>query len=467
LINAQAAAVDTGPDRSNSAGMFADPVRWRLLALIFLPFAFGYYLSYLFRTINALISSELISEFSVNAAELGLITSVYFLTFAVAQLPLGVLLDRVGPRKVQTLFLLIAAAGAALFGSANGFAALIIGRGLIGLGVAASLMAGLKAIVLWFPKERIPLVNGWFIMFGALGAVTATAPAELLLPSAGWRGLYDGLSVATAASALLIYAVVPEQRAPQARETSISLMAIYKDGRFQRLAPLSALLIGTAWSMQGLWAAPWFMDVEKLDHHVIVLHLFAMAVALCTGALLMGLCADRLRRRGVRPETLLATVAAVFLFAQLTLVLGLPVPPYVPWCIISAVGAATVLSYAIIAECFPKEITGQANAALNVLHIGSAFIVQCAIGTIVEHWTPYGGHYPPVAYKTAFALNIVLQLAALAWFRRLPRKHFGTDANPTRVILGSFSLESFRLFALKFKRRPRLRGARAEPMSGG
>ena len=294
--------------------MLADPLPWRAIVVIFLPFAFGYYLSYVFRTINALISGGLISDLSLNAAELGLITSVYFLTFALAQLPLGVLLDRVGPRKVQSLFLLVAAAGAALFGSAHGFTALIVGRGLIGLGVAASLMAGLKSIVLWFPKERIPLVNGWFIMFGALGAVTATAPADWLLPSTGWRGLYDGLSVATAVSALLIYAVVPEHRAPRAHEAPISLMVIYKDRRFQRLAPLSALLIGTAWSMQGLWAAPWFTDVEQLDHQVIVRHLFAMAVALCMGALLIGLCADRLRRRGVRSETLLAIVGVIFRF---------------------------------------------------------------------------------------------------------------------------------------------------------
>ena len=77
-----------------------------------------------------------------------------------------------------------------------------------------------------------------------------------------------------------------------------------------------------------------------------------------------------------------------------------------------------VLSYAIIAEYFPKEIAGQANAALNVLHIGSAFVVQYAIGLIVEHWTPYGGHYPPIAYKIAFALNLLLLLATLAWFLR-------------------------------------------------
>src|ERR1700730_11819945 len=118
---------------------------WRAIGLVFLPFAAGYYLSYLFRTINALISAQLTVEFSLGVAGLGLLTSVYFLTFAAAQLPIGVLLDRHGPRRVQSLLLLIAAGGAALFGAAEGFAPLVIARALIGLGVAAALTAGFKA----------------------------------------------------------------------------------------------------------------------------------------------------------------------------------------------------------------------------------------------------------------------------------------------------------------------------------
>jgi MFS family permease len=320
--------------------------------------------------------------------------------------------------------LLVAAVGAALFGSAHGFVALIAGRALIGLGVAASLMAGLKAIVIWFPRDRIALTNGWFIMFGALGAVTATAPAELLLPSVGWRGLFVGLSVMAAVSALLIYTLVPESKVRPEHLHKTSLMVIYKDRRFQRVAPLSALLIGTAWSMQGFWAAPWLRDVERLNHHAIVDHLFAMAAALSLGAALIGLCADRLHRRGIRPEALLAVTAIVFIVAQLALIAGLRLPSYLPWGVVSATGAATVLSYAIIAEYFPTEIAGQANAALNVLHIGAAFVVQYSIGLVVEHWSPHAGHYPVIAYKIAFGLNIILQLATLAWFLR-PSTEYG------------------------------------------
>ena len=277
--------------------------KWRLIVLIFLPFAAGYYLSYLFRTINALISSQLTSDLALSPAQLGLVTSAYFLTLAALQVPIGVWLDRYGPRRVQSVLMLVAAAGAALFGVADSFLALVLARLLIGFGVAAALMAGLKAIVLWFPKERVALANGCMVMLGALGAVTATAPAELLLHWTGWRGMFELLAAATAASAGLVYFVVPERAvtAPaQPGSASVNLKAIYTDPRFWRLAPLSATCVGTAGALQGLWAAPWLADVEGFERGDVIRHLFVMAIALSAGALLMGATADRLRRHGVR-----------------------------------------------------------------------------------------------------------------------------------------------------------------------
>jgi MFS family permease len=388
----------------------------RAILFVFLPFVSGYYLSYLYRTINALISGELTAELGINAADLGLLTSVYFLTFAVAQLPLGILLDRYGPRRVQSALLLIAAFGAALFGLGHNFTSLLIGRALIGAGVAAALMAGLKAIVLWFPKERLALVNGWFVMFGALGALTASAPAELILQWTGWRGLFELLAAATAGSAILIYFLVPEPIAAAQTSEPVSLKVIYTDPRFWRVAPLSATCIGTAWALQGLWAAPWLTDVERLSQQQIVQHLFVMSAALCLGALLFGIGAHRLRRHGVRPQTLLGLAAIVFIAAQLALIGGWRLPSLLLWAVIGSVGAATVLSYAILSEYFPKEIAGQANAALNILHIGAACITQYGIGFIIAQWASYGGHSPAVAYKTAFAVNLVLQVVALACF---------------------------------------------------
>ena len=185
--------------------------RARLIVCVLLPFAAGYYLSYLFRTINALIADDLAAELNLTAADLGFLTSIYFLVFAAAQLPFGALLDRHGPKIIQSALLLLASAGALLFALADGLLGLVVGRALLGLGVALALMAGFKAIVVWFPPERVALANGWLVMLGALGAVTATAPAELVVNAIGWRGLFAVLAGLSALAALLVLFAVPER----------------------------------------------------------------------------------------------------------------------------------------------------------------------------------------------------------------------------------------------------------------
>lgn len=387
------------------------------IALVFLPFVTGYYLSYLYRTITALISDGLARDLGLSPADLGLLASMYFLAFGLVQLPLGLWLDRYGPRRVQAILLSIAAAGAFLFALADSFALLLVARMLIGLGVAGALMAGLKAIVLWFPPARIALANGWFVMIGALGAVSATQPAEVLLSLLGWRGLFLLLAAFTALSALVVFLVVPEKNVARgAIRTTISIAAIYKDRRFWRLAPLSATIIGSAWALQGLWAAPWLTHVEGFSRAATVNSLLLMACALSAGAFVLGLAADRLRDAGITQASLLGVAAALSVLAQLALVLRWPVPPIVPWLVIAALGAGTVLSYAILADTFPKEVSGRANGALNLLHVAMAFSIQAGLGFIVELWPTENGQPPVVAYQWAFGLNLALQAGALVWF---------------------------------------------------
>jgi MFS family permease len=405
--------------------------QWKPVLAVFVPFALGYYISYLFRTINAVIATRLVDDLGLNASHIGFLTSAYFLTFAVAQLPAGMALDRYGPRRVQGVLLAIATIGAIIFAESTNYPTLVLGRSLIGLGVAGSLAAGLKAIIEFFPKERLPLINGFFIACGAAGAITATSPAEVLLQYMQWRTLFLLLAAATAATAVFVIVVTPRStpNGEDERSAFAELFAIYTDRFFWRLAPLSALCIGTSWALQGLWAAPWLTDVAALSRPAVVHDLFIMAVALCIAAALIGIVADRFKRIGVGTETLLGFAAAIFIAAEAALITQLHVPSIAPWTIISSTGATTVLSYAILANQFPKHIAGKANAALNVLHIGSAFAVQTVIGLILDRW-PHDAqdHYPAGAYATAFGFIVILQLAALIWFIRplgirLPDRH--------------------------------------------
>jgi MFS family permease len=417
------AAQNSDPESSKarSEALREKPLsKWRLIFSVLLPFAAGYYLAYLFRTINAAISPALASDFALDAAETGLLASIYFLVFGLTQIPIGVFLDRFGPRRVQGVLLVIAAGGATLFGTASSFPELLVARAMIGLGVAGSLMAGLKAIVTWFPRERVALANGWMIMLGSFGAVTATAPTDWLLNYLGWRSLFEILTIGTVTVGGLIYMVVPERIADSEIATSarkpLTLWSIYSDPRFLRVAPLSAACIGSSWAFQSLWAASWLTDVEGFDYHSRAAQMFLMAVGLSLGALLLGAMADRLRKRNIRTEVLLGVVGALFVAAEVALVLRVPLPSLLPWSIVSIAGAATVLSFAVIADYFPSEFAARANGALNLLHFGCAFTMQYGIGLVVEQWPSQDGHYPVAAYQAAFGLSLALQATALLWF---------------------------------------------------
>ena len=389
----------------------------RLIASVLLPFAAGYFLSYVFRTVNAVIATDLLAELGLNAADLGLLTGVYFLVFAAVQLPLGALLDRAGPTLVQSVLMLFAGVGALVFALADGFLGLLVGRALIGLGVAVALMAGVKAIAVWAPPGRSALATGWLVMLGALGALMATAPADLLVQAIGWRGLFVVLGGLSALACLLVLFAAPDFRISKPPNLpSLTFSQIYRDARFWHIAPLSALGIGTSWSLQSLWAAPWLRDVEGLERPAIVHHLSVMAIAVCAGALVLGMAADRLRLAGIKTETVLAATLSLSALAQVALILQWPLPPLLPFTVIAAAGAATVLSFAVLGEYFPKAMLGRANGTLNLLHVGGAFVLQSATGFIIAQWPETRGAYPAEAHQAAMAIPLALQMAAAVWF---------------------------------------------------
>src|SRR5262249_19731869 len=159
----------------------------RIAATILFPFACGYIFSYLLRAVNAVVAPDLVADFHLSAAELGLLTAAYLGAFCLFQLPLGVLLDRYGPRRVQIAMLTIAALGCALFAVSQNFLSLFLSRAVIGLGFAGGLMASFKATSLWVPIERRSLANATIMSIGAFGIVVATAPTEFLVGLVGWR----------------------------------------------------------------------------------------------------------------------------------------------------------------------------------------------------------------------------------------------------------------------------------------
>ncbi|MDS4028245.1 MAG: MFS transporter [Candidatus Contendobacter sp.] len=389
-----------------------------LLLHIFPPFAAGYFLSYLYRTINAVLAPHLVAELRLDASDLGLLTSLYFLTFAAFQLPLGLLLDRFGPRRVEATLLLFAAAGAGLFAVGNGSTELIVGRGLIGLGVSACLMASFKAFVLWFPAARLPAINGWVLAAGGLGALVATAPVEAALGLMGWRGVFAGLALLTVAVAAALWWVVPERigAAPASgwREQWGGMVAIFRSPVFWRIAPSSVVSQATFLAIQGLWAGPWLRDVAGLDQTAAAGYLLWVAVAMVVGFLGMGQLAYHLSRRGVPPWVVAASGMALFMLAQLALLLKLE-PSWPLWVLFGFFGTTGTLNYAILTQAFPPALAGRVNTALNLLVFVAAFTGQWGMGAIINRWPAVGGGYAEPGYQLAFGLALALQGLTWAW----------------------------------------------------
>ena len=400
----------------------------KLLVLVFCPFACGFYLSILFRNVNAVIAKDLARDFSLGAAELGLLTSAYFLVFAAFQIPLGVLLDRYGPRRVLAALLLFAAAGALVFGLAQGIAALALGRALLGLGVSGCLMGSIKAFTLWFPLSRLATLNGWILAIGALGAMSATAPVEALAGAFGWQVLFYDLAAGCVAVSALIFFIVPEKPLPGAgaswgRQFS-ELGAVLSNLYFWRVALPLMVVHGAYQALQGLWLAPWLADVGALDRAAVANTLFAAAFAYGVGSVAFGTLADRLSDSGVSRLTvykfgMALTIAAFFAIAAGTR------PGMAAIVSVYGFGACSAaLAYALLTRHFPAALSGRVNTASNIFMFIASFGFQWGIGAVLRAWPATDGRYPAEAYAAAFGIAAVLQLATLAWLlplREAPR----------------------------------------------
>lgn len=425
--------------------LVAQSTPFQLVVLIFLPFASGYFLSYYFRTVNAVLAGRLMGDLGLDAAQLGLMTAAYFLIAAAAQLPLGFVLDRYGPRRVQSSCLLLASLGAFLFANADDLVSLFVARGLIGLGVASALLAGLKALAMSCPPQRLGLFNGIFMSVGATGAMAASLPTEAILQAIDWRHLFIALAIATFASAGLIWGVVPKRIVSGSTKgvAAPGYLSIVSDRGFWQLAPLSALAVGGAWALQGLWGAPWLRDVARLDQQAVALYLFIMAGSLSAAALLFGVAINGLAKRGIGPTAIMGVASLLFIIAEAALALDWPMSPLIAWSLIAGFGAGTVLSYTINAQRFPKECIGRANSALNLFHFAAAFGVQSLFGQVVSLWPRDElGRYPPDAYKVAILGLAALQIMALFWFLRPVHRGPATSAPPPTLDLRPASTDS-------------------------
>lgn len=408
------------------------PIGTLTVLRIFTPFALGYFLSYLFRVVNAVIAPDLVADLDLDPSELGLLTSTYFIAFASSQLPLGLFLDRFGPRIVEAFLLIFAGAGAALFALSHSLAGVIAGRALIGFGVSACLMAAFKSYVIWFPPRILSRVNGFQMAAGGLGAFAATIPVEWALGFTDWRGVFLGLALVSFTAALAVFFVVPQSKSGHPAEqisTQIKgIVQVFKSPAFWRIAPLTTLSQAGYISIQGLWAGPWLRDVAGIPRQGVAQVLSWSAMAMITGFIALGFLAEKLAAKGIPVRTTAVAGMTVFLCIQALMAFNIALPAPAVMVGFGFFGTSGILAYTALTLDFPISLSGRVTTGINMLVFIAAFIVQWAIGAVINLWEAGAdGRYDPAGYRTGFLALLGCQLICLAWFWMSPFFHTNTN----------------------------------------
>jgi predicted MFS family arabinose efflux permease len=392
-----------------------------ILLRVLVPFALAYFLSYLFRVVNAVIAPNLAAGLQIGPADLGLLTSVYFISFAAFQLPLGLLLDRFGPRRIAAGLMAITAAGALVFATAGGLAGLSLGRALIGLGVSSGYMAAIKAYTLWFPAHQWPRINGLHLAAGGVGALAATLPVELALRHTDWRGVFVLLAGASAAVAALIFRGVPESRQTatvmRMGEQMRGIGRVFTNALFWRVTPLTVSSQVAFMSVYGLWSGPWLRDMAGMSRAEIAVVLFWTSAAMTAGYIVIGFTTERLSRAGIPPMTTAIWGMLLFMMIQALLLVAPAGWAMGVWVLFGFVGTTGVIPYPALAMSFPPQLAGRVSTGLNVLVFVAAFAGQWGIGAVIALFPVVAAdRYAPQGYQASFAILLALQAACLAWY---------------------------------------------------
>ncbi len=395
------------------------PSRATLVLRIFLPFAFAYFLSYIFRGVNAVIFPYLERDIGITAGDLGLLTSVFFLFFAGCQPVLGVMLDRYGPRRVQIVLVALAALGAALFGLATSLPELILARILIGLGFADGLMAAVKAFTLWFPRQRWALVTGFHMMAGGAGAMAATLPVQWSLSVMSWQGLFFWLAGICLASCALLVFLVPERGAGSATGTLRQQFRVTRlvltHGFYWRVQPVVACQQLAFIGSISLWIGPWLRDAGGIaDTQARADIQLATTAVMTLGFALSGVITGLMRRIGISDFASFALSS--FLFSLVCGWLAFAPPhPEIPWMLFGFLGACLIQYVPLMVGSFPAAYAGRVSTSTNFVTFLTIFAGQWAIGRIVDLWPRTAVGYAPGGYAWAYGAMCGLQLIALVW----------------------------------------------------
>jgi nitrate/nitrite transporter NarK len=394
---------------------------------VLLPFALLFALGNYYRFMNAILAPHLVADLHLTASDLGLLVSAYFLVSALSQAPLGLMMDRFGPRRVQSMLIAVGGIGALIFGAATTWPIALLGRVIMGVGAAGALMTSFQAVTLWFPKTRWPLFNGIVMSVGGIGSLAATLPTQWLIDLSGWRSLMVGVAIASFAAAVMMITVVPEKVSDRPRDSFAAqfrgIGEVYRDRVFWRIAPLFMSTIGSNVAFQSLWAGTWLRDVGGLAPHDVAAALSVLTIIQIFVYVFTGFIASELNRRGVPLIKVVAVGSALYIISQMPLILPTGIGRWIVLLGMGFLSNANSLCYPVLSQHVPQRLIGRANTALNTFFFIGAFTLQYTVGVVIDVFAPAGsGNYPVIAYQVAFGAMVTIQIVSWLWLMIPPRQ---------------------------------------------
>jgi predicted MFS family arabinose efflux permease len=404
------------------------PLRGARAIRAFLCFAVAYLLSYALRSVNAVIAPPVVAELGLSNADLGMLSSAYFIAFACLQLPLGIWLDRYGARRTEAALLLVSALGAAIFATSHSLPGLWIGRALIGVGVSACLMAAFKAYRQWFAMAQQSQLGSAMLVAGTSGALMATVPVTMALPAIGWRGVFAIVAALLLLSAALVFFLLKEFEdefglsghgadgaAAGGDGGDGGYRRVYRDPYFWRLAIIGLLSQASFMAVQSLWIGPWMITVMGKSEQQSGEILFLYNLILMLAYLALGLSINRLASKGWSVHRLIAAGLSGALLAEGAIVLAQGELAWALWLLLAPCVAVTALVQSHVGLGFPASLSGRANTAYNLLLFVGAFVIQWGVGIGIDSFKALGMSHG-AAFRSALAVVVALQAIALAQF---------------------------------------------------
>ncbi|MEL7608119.1 MAG: MFS transporter [Bacillota bacterium] len=388
---------------------------------LFLPFALAFFMSCLLRTINNVLSPTFIETFKMSATDLGTMTSAYFLSFAIAQIPLGIFLDKYNAGRTLSVFLIFGILGCVVFSQAPTIFWLFVGRALVGIGVSGCMMGAYKAFGDWIPKEKLPVFNSLQSFVGGVGGMVATSPIKYALGFMDWRTLFLVLAGLTALVALILL-VSPKHPMQMQKTKGLRFLDELKGtgklvltARFWRLAPVAVLGQATYLALNSLWIGPWFRDVLGVPKDAVPNYLLICAFAITIGYLANGFIAAFVKARfGKRVFDVSVTAMALYAVVLLLIVL-FPQAGKVLWPIFIFLGPFSLLTYPIFSDMYDYSLSGRVQTLYNMLVFVMSTVIQSGIGMIIDLYERVNGSYNPQGYSAALIVIVVLLAFSVVW----------------------------------------------------